>query len=115
MSSLIGMAPMVRFIIVATILTTASSAQAQQVGSAQQGLRVTREACAQCHLVDKVRGRSTNADAPTFETIAKTRGLTSAALATALQTSHRTMPNVVIKGDDANNIIAYILSLKERD
>jgi mono/diheme cytochrome c family protein len=113
-SSLIGMAPMVRFIIVATILTTASSAQAQ-VGSAQQGLRVAREACAQCHLVDKVRGRSTNADAPTFETIAKTRGLTSAALATALQTSHRTMPNVVIKGDDANNIIVYILSLKERD
>jgi hypothetical protein len=25
------------------------------------------------------------------------------------------MPNVVIKGDDANNIIAYILSLKEGD
>ena len=115
MSSLIGMAPMVRFIIVATIWATASIAQAAQVGSAQQGLRVAREACAQCHLVDKVRGRSTNADAPTFETIAKTRGLTSAALATALQTSHRTMPNVVIKGDDANNIIAYILSLKERD
>jgi len=109
------MAPMVRFIIVATILTTASSAQAQQVGSAQQGLRVAREACAECHLVDKVAGRSTDADAPIFEAIAKTPGLTSAALAAALQTSHPNMPNVVIKGDDANNIIAYILSLKERD
>ena len=38
-----------------------------------------------------------------------------AALAAALQTSHPTMPNFVIKGDDANNIIAYILSLKESD
>jgi hypothetical protein len=25
------------------------------------------------------------------------------------------MPNVVIKGDDADNVIAYILSLKESD
>jgi hypothetical protein len=65
--------------------------------------------------VDKVVGHSTNANAPTFEALAKSPGLTSAALALALQTSHRTMPNVVIKGDDANDIIAYILSLKEGD
>ncbi len=109
------MAPMVRFIIAAMIWALASSAQAAQVGSAQQGLRVAREACAQCHLVDKVAGRSADANAPTFEAIAKTPGLTSVALAAALHTSHRTMPNVVIKGDDAANIIAYILSLKESD
>lgn len=109
------MAPTVRFIIAAMISATATSAHAAQVGSAQQGLRVAREACAECHLVDKVAGRSTDADAPTFEAIAKTPGLTSAALAAALQTSHRTMPNVVIKGDDADNVIAYILSLKEAE
>jgi mono/diheme cytochrome c family protein len=106
---------MVRFIIAATIWATASSAQAVEVGSVQQGLRLARETCAQCHLVDKVTGRSTDANAPTFEAIANTPGLTSAALAAALQTSHRTMPNVVIKGDDADNVIAYILSLKEAD
>lgn len=106
---------MVRFITAAMIWTAASSAQAQQVGSIQQGLKFAREACAQCHLVDYVAGRSTNANAPTFETIARTPGLTSAALAAALQTSHRTMPNVVIKGDDADNVIAYILSLKEAE
>jgi hypothetical protein len=39
--------------------------------------------------------------------------MTSAALTVALQTSHRSMPNFVIKGHDAQNIIAYILSLKE--
>jgi mono/diheme cytochrome c family protein len=93
----------------------AHAQQATQVGSAQQGLRLAREICAQCHLVDKAVGRSTNANAPTFEVIANTPGLTSAALAAALQTSHRTMPNIVIKGADANNIIAYILSLKESD
>ncbi len=76
---------------------------------------MARETCAQCHPVDNVAGNWPNPNAPSFEAIAKTPGLTSTALAAALQTSHRTMPNVVIKGDDANNIIAYILSLKESD
>jgi mono/diheme cytochrome c family protein len=64
---------MVRFIIAAMIWAVASSAQAAQVGSAQEGLRVARKACAECHLVDKVAGRSSNADAPTFEAIAKSQ------------------------------------------
>ena len=102
---------MVRFIIAAMIWAAASSVQAAQVGSAQQGLRLARETCAQCHLVDNAAVNSPNPNAPSFEAIGKTPGLTSTALAAALQTSHRTMPNVVIKGDDANNIIAYILSL----
>jgi hypothetical protein len=63
--------------------------------------------------VDKREGRSTDPDAPTFESIAKMPGLSAAALAAALQTSHRTMPNFVIRGADADNIIAYILSLKK--
>ena len=40
--------------------------------------------------------------------------MTSAALTVALQTSHRSMPNFIIKGRDAQNIIAYILSLKRK-
>ena len=112
---LIGMAPMVRFIFAATIWATASSAHAVEVGSVQQGLRVARETCAECHLVDEVAGRSTDAEAATFEAIANTPGLTSAALAAALQTSHRNMPNVVIKCDDADNVIACILSQKEAE
>src|SRR5271169_1430295 len=109
MSKLIGIALLVCFIIAAT----AGSAQAQQVGNAQQCLTLAREACAPCHLVVKEAGRSLNLDAPTFEAIAKTSGLTSAALTVMLQTSHRNMPNIVLKGDDLKNIVAYILSLKE--
>ncbi len=111
MSKLIGVAPLVCFI----IATTAGSTQAQQVGNAQQGLRLAREACAPCHLVVKEAGRSTNPDAPTFEAIAKTSGLKRAALTVMLQTSHNNMPNIVLKGDDLKNIVVYILSLKESD
>jgi hypothetical protein len=39
--------------------------------------------------------------------------MTSAALTDALETPHRTMLNLVIKGDASQRIIAYILSLKE--
>jgi mono/diheme cytochrome c family protein len=100
-------------IVTAMLSVMCGSAYTAQVGSAEQGLRFSREACATCHLVVKAAGRSANSNAPTFAAIANTPGMTSAALRVALQTSHRTMPNFVIKDDDADSVIAYILTLKE--
>ncbi|MGB9044101.1 MAG: c-type cytochrome, partial [Pseudolabrys sp.] len=74
---------------------------------------IARERCAECHLSVKEKGRTTNEKAPTFARIANTPGMTAAALRAALNTSHSTMPNLVIKDDDADNIIAYILSLRD--
>ena len=68
-----GMSPMVRLTVAAMLWAAAGNAQAQEVGNAQQGLRLARQVCSPCHLVVKEAGRSTNPDAPTFETIAKTR------------------------------------------
>jgi mono/diheme cytochrome c family protein len=95
------------------LYTAATGAQSQEVGNAEVGLKIAQSACAECHLVVKAQGRSTNPDAPTFEAIARTPGLTRAALAAALQTSHRNMPNFIIKPDDAQNIMTYILSLQD--
>jgi cytochrome c len=99
-------------LIIAMCATAISATQAQSIGSPQQGLILARTQCAECHLVDKVPGQSPNPAAPTFERIANTQGMTSAALIAALRTSHETMPNVVIKGSDQSDLIAYILSLK---
>jgi len=112
MRSLIGSATGI-VVVLAAMTAATGNAQAQQAGSAQRGLKLAREVCSECHLVDKVAGRSTNPDAPTFETIAKTPGLTSAALTVALRTSHSTMPNIVVKEGDTRDIVAYILSLKD--
>jgi hypothetical protein len=38
--------------------------------------------------------------------------MTATALMVALRTSHQSMPNIIVHGRDAENIIAYILSLK---
>jgi mono/diheme cytochrome c family protein len=109
------MGAIVRVIVGATISAAAGVAQAQQIGQTQHGLALAQDVCAQCHAVTKGAARSPNANAPRFEAIAKTPGMTSAALHAALQTSHRTMPNLVLAGDDMANVIAYILSLKGDD
>jgi mono/diheme cytochrome c family protein len=102
-------------LIAALSVVTLGGVQAQEVDHSRQGLRIARGQCAECHLVDKVPGRSPNAAAPTFETIANVRGMTSAALIAALRTSHKTMPNIIIKADDLGDLVAYILSLKHSD
>lgn len=98
---------------VAVWLVTAVGAQAQEIGSAAEGLKLAHASCSECHLVDKVVGRSRDAAAPTFASIANINGMTSAALTAALRTSHRTMPNVIIKSSDTGDLVAYILSLKD--
>jgi mono/diheme cytochrome c family protein len=101
------------FLVVTAIIASAAAGRAAQIGSVEQGLAIARERCAECHLTVKENGHSTNEKAPTFARIASSPGMTATALRAALNTSHRTMPNLVVKDDDADSIIAYILSLRD--
>jgi mono/diheme cytochrome c family protein len=92
---------------------TAGNLQAQEIGNPSQGLRIARTVCAECHLVDKLPGQSPNLVAPTFEHIANIPGMNSAALTAALRTSHESMPNIIIKGSDLSDVIAYVMSLRK--
>jgi mono/diheme cytochrome c family protein len=85
---------------------------AQEVGSAGRGLALARQVCAQCHAVQKQQTESPNADAPGFQDIASIPGMTAMALSAALNTSHQTMPNLVLDPDERADIVAYILGLK---
>ncbi len=87
------------------------SAAAQQIGNTGQGRRLAQADCAQCHGIDR-NSFSSNLAAPPFDDIANVPGMTKRALTVALRTSHRSMPNLVIKGRDAEDLVAYILSLK---
>ena len=99
--------------VLAGMTFTVGDLQAQEVGNPNQGHRLARAACAECHLVDNTGGTVTEPHAPTFEQIANTPGMSSAALTAALRTSHESMPNIIIKGGDLSDVIAYILSLRE--
>ena len=86
-------------------------AHAQEVGDPRAGLASAREVCASCHAVQAGETRSPNAQAPSFEAIARTSGMTGTALTVALRTSHETMPNLMLEREELENVIAYILSL----
>ncbi len=102
---------------IVTFLVFASeknSVLAAQIGSVQEGYRLVRETCSQCHLLGEERGRSTVESASPFSVVANTPGMTSAALKLILVTPHRHMPALTVSGEEADSIVAYILSLKHR-
>jgi mono/diheme cytochrome c family protein len=86
--------------------------EAQEIGQPSRGVALAQRLCAECHAIQKESARSPNANAPRFQAIASTPGMTAIALAAALNTSHRSMPNIVLVADEQADIIAYILSLK---
>ena len=85
---------------------------AQEIGHSGAGLAAARRLCSQCHAVEKAETPSPRTDAPAFQDIAGTSGMTATALSAALNTSHQSMPNIMLESDEKADIVAYILSLK---
>jgi mono/diheme cytochrome c family protein len=93
-------------------LALAGSLQAQDMGDAKRGRALAEGVCAECHAIEKGATRSRNGNAPAFETLARTRGMTPLALLVALRSPHREMPNLVLKGQEIDDIYAYVSTLK---
>jgi mono/diheme cytochrome c family protein len=86
---------------------------AQAPGDPQKGRDLAQQFCAECHAVGGQNVHSPNSEAPSFTAVTSTPGMTAMALNVFFQTPHRTMPNLILKTDQRNDIIAYILSLKK--
>lgn len=89
-----------------------AGAKAQEPGDPQAGLRYAQANCATCHEVERHGQVLPQLVAPPFYEIADTPGITGRALAAALDSSHKDMPNFVLRAEDRNDVIAYILSLR---
>lgn len=87
-------------------------AGAQEPGDPRRGLAFAKEHCAECHAVEGKTAASPKA--ASFRDIANTPGMTGIALAAFLATPHKQMPDLVLKPEDRNDVIAYILSLRDR-
>lgn len=92
----------------------AGSAQAQELGDADKGFTYALRMCGDCHAVRPTQQTSPVEKATPFRIVANTRGMTGTAVAVWLRTPHPTMPNLIVPPDDMENIIAYILSLREK-
>lgn len=90
------------------------AAHAEEPGDKLAGLAFARRNCTECHAVVAGAQYSPNIKAPTFEAVARTAGMTGRALAVWLQTSHPSMPNIIIGTEDRDNVIAYVLSLRSQ-
>lgn len=90
----------------------AGLSNAQEPGNAARGRMSAGDLCADCHRTEPGAGPSPLATAPRFAEVAKTRGMTAMALNVWLRTSHPSMPNIMLRPDTADDIIAYILSLR---
>jgi mono/diheme cytochrome c family protein len=93
----------------------AGVAYAVQIGDPDAGATYAKDVCAQCHAVLPNEQLSPLPGAPSFQNVAETPGMTSTALAVWLQTSHPTMPNIILAPEELENVIAYILSLKRQE
>jgi mono/diheme cytochrome c family protein len=97
-------------------------AGAQQIGDPEAGFAVAADACVECHDIMPMEGVSPepntlpfeDLEAKPFEEIANTTGVTAMALTAWMQSTHPTMPNLILEDDDLRNVVAYILSLKDR-
>lgn len=83
------------------------------IGNERLGLEYAKKNCSSCHAILRKESSSPNPSSVAFSILAQTPGITRTSLGVFLQTSHATMPNLIVKGEDADNLISYILSLKE--
>ena len=100
--------------IVLGLAQLAGAATAQELGDVKKGAALAQSVCVECHAVNKGESRSPNAKAPTFVSVAATRGMNEMALSVWLQSPHPTMPNFMLEDHEKDDVIAYILSLKQR-
>ncbi len=94
------------------LFASLSGVAAQQEGDPHQGAAYAKRNCANCHAIANEKA-SPVPTAPRFKHVAKTSGMTAMALMVWLQTSHPTMPNIIVEPNDMRNVVAYILSLKD--
>jgi mono/diheme cytochrome c family protein len=103
-----------RIILGLFIVVGCTDSRAQELGDPEAGLALAREVCSSCHAILAGQTRSPNSLAPSFEQIAKVPGMTPLALRVSLQTSHKTMPNIMLEQKELRDVIAYITGLQVR-
>jgi mono/diheme cytochrome c family protein len=99
----------------AWLLAWGAGAFAEEPGNAAAGRRLAQRWCSDCHQMDGESGRvESHIEAPNFMEIAKEPSITPLSLRVFFQTNHENMPNLHISPTEADNLVAYIMSLKQK-
>jgi mono/diheme cytochrome c family protein len=105
-----GAVVMVRLALITLLFTVPLSASAESVqGNPLIGRQTATTLCASCHRTGETR----QGGAPSFLDIANMPSTTALSLKVFLGSNHKAMPNLIISNADTDDLIAYILSLKQ--
>jgi len=83
------------------------------VGSPEDGLAYAREVCSTCHIVEPSQRRVMLIESLSFAQIAADAGTTEMGLRAFFITPHVVMPDFIFTPKQKDDLIAYILSLKD--
>ncbi len=102
-------------VLISMALSAPGAVHAAEIGNVADGLAYARAHCAECHRVETSDENALSGEeAPDFVTIANTPGMTERALIVWLQTSHPTMPDLIIPVEERDDVVAYIMSLRQK-
>ena len=87
---------------------------ATDIADPHKGLIYAQKVCAACHNVSGSNAPSPNSKAPPFKLVANLPGASLAGLTEWSRTPHSSMPNLIVEPNDMDDVIAYILTLKDR-
>ena len=99
-----------RFLIVASLAVPVLALAQPLAGNPTSGRHLATTICGSCHQVIGGKGRD---GPPSFVDIANVTSTTALSLLVFLRSSHNEMPNLIISKSDTDDLVAYILSLKE--
>ncbi|WP_237215270.1 c-type cytochrome [Falsiroseomonas oryziterrae] len=88
----------------------AGTAAAQ--GDPAAGRRLAEAQCSSCHAIGPGRSGPALPGVTPFQAVAERTATTSLSLQAFLRTPHAHMPNIVLDGQQLDDVIAYILSLR---
>jgi mono/diheme cytochrome c family protein len=98
----------------AAALSFGSACPQDLAGDIAHGREIAERMCASCHVVGR-RQSFVDLDlplAPDFKAVADGPVTSYTALFVFLYSIHPSMPNIILSPEDANDVVAYIMSLR---
>ncbi len=104
-----------RFLIGVSMVLAPAFACAQDLpGDASAGLLLARDVCAECHYVERNWAELYIYEAPSFVDIADYSDHSEMSLQVFFRTPHNRMPDIKLTNDEIDDVISYILGLRQQ-
>ena len=98
-----------RLLIAASLAVPAAALAQPLEGNPLIGRQTATALCVPCHQI----GQTRHDGAPSFVDVANMPSTTALSLKVFLRSNHKEMPNLIISNSDTDDLIAYILNLKQ--